>query len=113
MIDGDAIQPGPERTLISKAAQFGHGLDQDFLRRVLRGLATPDHAQGEIEHPCLVPPHKLIQSIHASGLSMPDPTCVGVEVWIRVEVSHASEEYPRRDYRDASMARTLIFRKDT
>lgn len=67
VIDRDAVEPGAELAAPRKRAEVSDGLQQNFLRRIFGRLPSPDHAQGQVEHPRLMAAHQLIQRLQVPG----------------------------------------------
>jgi hypothetical protein len=66
MIHGDAMQPGGEPAPPLETAEMRHRLDENLLRRILRDLAPPDHAQREIENLQLMAAHECVERAHVA-----------------------------------------------
>ena len=77
MIDGDAIQASAK---LGVAAERGHGfegLEQHFLRGILRVGAAEQHTNREVEDPGLMARQEQFRGLAASGLRGADQFVIG------------------------------------
>jgi hypothetical protein len=69
VVNGNSVQSGSELALRLEGAQFGDDLNQNFLSRVFRQIASPNHSNCDVEYPSLVTAHQPLERLPVPGLS--------------------------------------------